>query len=281
VDVWPSLLRGGVVMADRAYGRDAGAVVEAVREAKRARVRVSASMVPLQAERLLEHPGGAAALRALDGGVIGGAPVGHDLALVLRETELRAGYGLTEASPGVCLGEPGVWEAGLLGRPIGCAVALDHGEVVVSGPNVSIGRWEPGVGLTSRGKGEALRTGDLAETTASGLLYRGRLDHRFKLGNGRVVDAPALEAALGGVIGPGGYAVITPAEDHGIDVSIFGAVCLPGPDAMARAMGGAAGLIRRVRVCEDGPGLRTAKGEPDRRRIARLHGREEVSRRSA
>jgi len=281
VDVWPALLRGGVVMVDREYGRDPGAVVDVVRGAVGARVRVSASMVPLQARRLLEVPGGLSALRSLGGGVIGGAPVGESLAEALRGTSLRAGYGLTEASPGVCLGDPGVWVPGLLGRPLGCEVELDGGEVVVRGENVCAGVWEPGVGLLRRREGEALRTGDLAERTPAGLVYRGRVDHRFKLGNGREVDVPALEAALGGLVGADGVAVITRAGEVGIDVALIGGLCVPDRGALARAIGDSARLVRHVAAFADGPGVRTAKGEPNRRAVAELHERAAAARRSA
>lgn len=281
VDVWPALLRGGVVMADRGYGRDPGAVIEMVGAARGAGVRVSASMVPLQVRRLLDFPGGLPALRSLGGGVIGGAPVGEALAEALRGTSLRVGYGLTEASPGVCLGDPGVWAAGLLGRPLGCAVELDDGEVVVRGENVCAGVWEPGAGLVRRVDGEPLRTGDLAERTAAGLVFRGRVDHRLKLGNGREIDVPALEAALGGLVGPEGFAVVTRGGEVGIDVALIGAVCVPDRGAIERAIGEASRLVRRVDAFADGPGVRTAKGEPDRRALARLHERAGAVRRSA
>jgi acyl-CoA synthetase (AMP-forming)/AMP-acid ligase II len=73
----------------------------------------------MQVRRLSEARGGMDLLRALRGGVVGGAPVDAELAALLAETRLRVGYGQTEAAPGVCLGAPGDWRAGAIGQPVG------------------------------------------------------------------------------------------------------------------------------------------------------------------
>ncbi|MEM1164831.1 MAG: class I adenylate-forming enzyme family protein [Planctomycetota bacterium] len=215
-----------------------------------------ANMVPLQAARLAASSGGLAWLRGLDGGIVGGAPVDGALADVLATTKLRPGYGQTEASPGITLGEPGEWGDRCIGQPVGCETEITpDGELVVTGPNVCLGVWEHGA-LTEFDPNRALHTGDLVERLPSGsLAFVGRTDHRFKLSNGRLVDAPALERDLDGVVllpdegGAGVVLALEPGADAGPDVLEY----------LGRIP------ARTIRLAEAAP--RTRKGEIDRRAL--------------
>jgi acyl-CoA synthetase (AMP-forming)/AMP-acid ligase II len=70
------------------------------------------SLVEHRAEILFAVPRTVSALSdrglfSLAGGIVGGAPVRGRLRTRLERTRLRVGYGQTECSPGVTLGEPG------------------------------------------------------------------------------------------------------------------------------------------------------------------------------
>ena len=121
IDLLPALFAGAEIVRDGRSGRDPEHTL-ALMNANRI---THLNAVPLMVERLLAVSGGDEALRRLQGGVVGGAAVNATLATFLAATRLRAGYGQTEASPGIALGEPGEWEANLLGRPVGCQVRLD------------------------------------------------------------------------------------------------------------------------------------------------------------
>ena len=126
----------------------------------------------------------------------------------LQATRLRVGYGQTECSPGVSLGEPGEWNYDdFLGRPIGCEVRLgtedESGgtELLVQGSNVAAGVLEAGRLRPIIGPDGWLATGDLAVGTSDGALrFAGRSDERFKLDNGRMVNPIPFEAAFGDTV---------------------------------------------------------------------------------
>ncbi len=192
IDLLPAVLGGATVLRDPADGRDPA---ETLAEARRWGVNWM-SMVPLQAARLAQTDEGLARLRSLRGGIVGGAPVPGDLSAVLAATRIRAGYGQTEASPGITLGEPGDWRPGWLGRPLGCRTRVtDDGVLEVAGPNVCSGFWKD-ARLVPADPDRWLRTGDRVEPVAGGFVFLGREDEAFKLANGRLVDAPALEHAM-------------------------------------------------------------------------------------
>ena len=193
LDLLPALLAGAEIIRDPNGGRDPESLA-ALGEAWGA---THLSAVPLTIQRLLETDGGPTLLRRLDGGIVGGAPVAGPLADQLAETRLRAGYGQTEAAPGIALGAPGEWAAHYLGRPLGCEVRVaEDGELLFEGPNACVGVWRRHEGLERRAPTRTVRTGDLARREGDALYFEGRKDTAFKLSNGRFVRAGAWEARL-------------------------------------------------------------------------------------
>lgn len=264
IDALPALLRGATVVVDPPSARDPHRALRTIADNGVTHL----SMVPLQARRLLETAGGEATLRALRGGIIGGAPVDARAASALNATALRVGYGQTEASPGITLGEPGVFAPALLGRPIGCDTRLDEtGRLLVRGPNVCAG-YAHDAGITRLAPGRWLDTGDLAEETGLGYRFIGRVDASFKLPNGRMVHAARAESTLRSTLPPGIEPVILPQND-GICLVLLGGSTAQTPGAI-RALGALGRAVRHVDLRPDHSDLRTPKGEVDRRAIKRL-----------
>ncbi len=192
LDFFPALLAGAEIIRDPKGGRDPKSLLR-LRDAWGA---THLSAVPLTIRRLADTRGGWRLLRRLQGGIVGGAPVPGPLADRLSYTCLRAGYGQTEASPGIALGPPGQWDAHYLGRPVGCTVEVaDDGELLFEGPNACVGVWENGT-LTRTDPTRTVHTADLVHRNGNDLYFRGRKDTSFKLSNGRLVQAGALEATL-------------------------------------------------------------------------------------
>lgn len=192
LDLFPALLAGAELIRAPNGGRDPDELV-ALRDAWGT---THLSAVPLTIQRLFENDAGRALLHDLQGGIVGGAPVSAPLADQLADTALRAGYGQTEASPGIALGARGEWTAHYLGQPVGCTVTIaDDGELCFEGPNACVGFWRDG-SLTRLDPTRTVHTGDRVEETEAGLVFRGRKDATFKLSNGRLVQAGALEATL-------------------------------------------------------------------------------------
>ncbi|MEM7621589.1 MAG: AMP-binding protein [Planctomycetota bacterium] len=265
VDLWPALLAGATVFVDSKEGRDAQATLEALDDLGITR----ACMVPMHAQAIAQLPGGQPALRRLSG-VIGGAPVREALARTLRGSNLRIGYGQTEASPGICLGQPGEFIDGGLGRPVGCDIAIRDGELSVRGHNVCAGIWRDGT-LTRLDPDRWLATGDLVEQDVhrnhSPLRFLGRMDDRFKLSNGRMVDVPSIERALSAST-PDSEAVVFTPDGIALVVAWLGE---PPRDAHSRACSAFGSLSRRLRgmvTHKNAASMRTPKGAPDRRAIA-------------
>ncbi len=195
LDLLPALLAGAEIIRDPAGGRDPKSLA-ALGEAWGA---THLSAVPLTIRRLWATDRGPALLRRLHGGIVGGAPVAGPLADRLSETRLRAGYGQTEAAPGIALGAPGEWDAHYLGRPLGCQVRVaEDGELLFEGPNACVGVWRRHEGLDRRAPNRTVRTGDLVRREGDALYFDGRKDTAFKLSNGRFVRAGAWEARLKG-----------------------------------------------------------------------------------
>ncbi len=192
LDLFPALLSGAELIRDPEGGRSPQSLIR-LHDAWDA---THLSTVPLTIQQLLDHPEGEAVLQRLDGGVVGGAPISGPLADRLSQTSLRVGYGLTEAAPGVALGPRGEWAPHYLGRPVGCSVEIaEDGELLFEGPNARVGIWRDG-GLDRADSDRPVHTGDLVERRGDDLFFRGRTDDAFKLSNGRLVQAGALEAEL-------------------------------------------------------------------------------------
>ena len=151
--------------------------------------------VPLTFLRLMDIPQGRDFLKGLHGGVVGGAPISAHLAEFLSGTRLRVGYGQTEASPGIALGDVGSFFPGCLGRPLGCEVRIDSdGVLQFRGENACLGYWSDGA--LGADAADWRSSGDLAEWTPNGLRFVGRADERFKLANGRMISPSLIEERL-------------------------------------------------------------------------------------
>ena len=268
VDLLPSLLAGATIVADTALAADGRGLCDAARDYGATRM----SAVPQTIRLVSAVDGGMQVLRSLRGGVVGGARVSADVAAILGQTRLRAGYGLTEAGPGVTLGAPGVWTAGAMGAPVGCEVRIAaDGALHVRGVGTSAGSFERGR-LERRDRGSWLATGDVVASTSDGLAFMGRADHRFKLENGRMVDVPRLERAIEARVG--GEALVLSRDTRTIDVLVVGSGDRDEPGAsdgvredVAEVLGGLAKRLGDVRLI--GRLDRTAKGECIRASIAR------------
>lgn len=196
INLLPAMFGGAMIVREASNGRDAGSILRAAETYRPTHM----SMVPLQAERLAELPEGRELLASLTGGIVGGAQVRPDLAALLAETNLRAGYGQTEAGPGISLGEPGVWCGGYLGQVLGCRTRVNSdGVLEVRGPNVCIGHWTKGR-LQRLDPDRWLNTGDVVRAATvggpDGLVFLGRADSNIKLSNGRLVEVGLIEDAI-------------------------------------------------------------------------------------
>ena len=121
--------------------------------------------------------------------------------------EVYEGYGLTEASPVVCVNTPTHRRFGTVGRPIpGVTLTIDYGvtddpnvgEIVVCGPNVMQGYYgaseDTARVLTAD---RHLRTGDMGRLDEEGfLIITGRIKEQFKLQNGKYVVPTPIEEQI-------------------------------------------------------------------------------------
>jgi acyl-CoA synthetase (AMP-forming)/AMP-acid ligase II len=271
IDLLPALLCGANVVRDGAGGRDPARIVDLC-----TRWGVtSLSMVPLTAERLCDLPDGRALLGTLRGGIVGGAAISARLATVLAGTNLRVGYGLTEAAPGVCVGRRGEFSPGFIGRPLRCQVrASVDGVLEVRGENVCMGTWGDD-GLRREPEGRWLNTGDVVERVhgpdgVDGYRFLGRVDDSFKLANGRFVDASRLERSVLASLPWAEQAVVRSPDGHALEVVIVGnaAATESLTRAVRTALGGLGERLREVRLLAPSAAPRTSKGSIDRRRLA-------------
>ncbi|MBP9886798.1 MAG: acyl--CoA ligase [Leptospiraceae bacterium] len=154
------------------------------------------SGVPLTFEKVLHLPRGKELLYSLHSGIIGGAPISKLLSENLVNTNFFVGYGQTEASPGICLGEKGLFFENYIGKPLGCEVKIsDRGELLFRGENSFYGYWKnKGIILTS--KDSWIPTGDMVVEKEQGLFFIGRSDFSFKLPNGIMIQPELIELEL-------------------------------------------------------------------------------------
>lgn len=194
LELLAALAGGSTLLRDPAGGRDANALLALAAARPLGAPPTHLHAVPHTVRLLAERDDGHALLPGLRAGLVGGAPVDAWLAGWLAGTRLRVGYGQTEASPGIALGEPGAWRAGTLGRPLGCAVRLDDdGVLAFRGPNACLGAFSDGA-LAREAPDRWVRTGDLARAESDGTFtFEGRAADSFKLENGRYVAALAVE----------------------------------------------------------------------------------------
>ncbi len=196
IDFFTAFFAGAEIVRDSSGGRDIQQILRLAEEHS----ITHCSFVPLQVKRLAALAEGRAFLRNLQGGVIGGAPVNGELAAFLRTTRLRVGYGQTEASPGITLGEPGVWQEHYLGQALGCETRMSaEGVLEFRGENAHTGLWTE-QGLVRYAAERWINTGDYVKTStdtaAKGYIFVGRADDTFKLANGRFIPVPEWEVIL-------------------------------------------------------------------------------------
>ena len=229
------------------------------------------SMVPLMAMRLAARADGLAMLQSLKGGLVGGAPIDGTLAASLATTRLRVGYGQTEAGPGIMLGEPGEFRSAILGRPVGCTVRIDaDGVLAFRGPSACSGHWQNGA-LHSLDADRWQRTDDLVTLQDDGVYtFIGRLSTTFKLANGKLVQAPQLEARIRQQLTRVSEIVLASADGIGIDVQYSTHDAAPVDEQeLRRALGSIQVYLRSIACVSREGWPRTAKGEIDRRKLSR------------
>jgi acyl-CoA synthetase (AMP-forming)/AMP-acid ligase II len=223
-------------------------------------------MVPLMASRLAQTPTGLTFLQSLAGGVVGGAPINAHLAPILRTTKLRVGYGQTEASPGITLGQPGEFRPGILGRAIGCHVRIDaDGVLAYRGRNVAPGVWE-GREFVALDPDRWQRSDDLVTLEQGVYLFAGRASATFKLSNGKVVEAPQIERALLQHLPTVTEVLLASRDGSALDVHYSTTDSLPiDPEIIRGLFGGLRSYIGEIRCVSPDAWNRTPKGEIDRR----------------
>lgn len=260
LELLPALARGALLLRDPASGRDGAALVLLART----RGATHLSAVPATMARVAAAPGGAAVLGTLRGGTVGGAPVEAALAAALVGTRVRIGYGLTEASPGIALGEPGACAARALGRAVGCEVRIDgDGVLAFRGPNAALGEWGDG-GLVVHDPAGWRRTGDVVRSTDGALWFEGRASAAFKLANGRWVEAWRVEGALRARVPSLGDVLLASADGDRL-VLLHSAGAVLDAETVRAALGSLAALPLEMRAVPADDWPRTPKGDVDRR----------------
>lgn len=198
IDLLTALFSGAEIIRDPQSGRSSESILSLAKSMEVTHM----SAVPLTLKRLIEVDKGRQLLLSLRGGVVGGAPVSARLAEFLKHTRLRTGYGQTEASPGISMGKPGEWYPNFLGAPLGCETKIDEeGQLWFKGTNACYASWQD-TRIDVLPADRWVPTGDRVIESNNGLTYRGRLNDRFKLDNGRMVEAGVWETILKESIAP-------------------------------------------------------------------------------
>jgi acyl-CoA synthetase (AMP-forming)/AMP-acid ligase II len=152
--------------------------------------------VPLVLERLVES-GHDELIDGVSEGIVGGAPVRAPLAERLKGTNLRVGYGQTEASPGITLGSRGDFSPYYIGKPVGCEIrTTEKGELEFRGPNTHRTSFPPDEPPVRHEVPRWVSTGDLVTQGSDGLYFQGRRSDRFKLANGRFIRPNKIESLV-------------------------------------------------------------------------------------
>lgn len=277
LELLPALRAGAEIIRDPLGGRDPEALASLLTDVQATHF----SAVPMTVRTVAGMTHGMVALQNLAGGVVGGAPITEPVAEILRQTRLRIGYGQTEASPGITLGEPGEARARFLGRPVGCRTRIEaDGVLAFRGPNAAAGEWTPD-GLHRLDPERWARTGDLVRSDADGYTFEGRADAVFKLPNGRALVAARCEDALCRAL-PAVHAALVSETDGGFEVWLQTDAPTPSLQCVADALGSLGPYLRAVRALPAGRWECTPKGETDRRATLaaarhRLTGRSEAA----
>lgn len=261
-----AIRRSQTLVRDPSGGRDLDKL-EDLRQSYEAR---HFNTVPLMVERLAEHIG-RDFFEPFEEGLVGGAPINDRTAEVLEGTDLRVGYGQTEASPGITLGEPGVFKPNYLGHPVGCRVEqTEQQELVFEGMNAYRIKAQPeSLAPFERKKvPRAVHTGDLVRRSSDGWVFQGRVDDQVKLPNGRFVHPVELEDTLSDTF-PGQDPFVGPMKTGSLAVGCRSSGEPPSLAEVQRALGELGAYVSDVFELSDENLERNHKGEVDRRATVR------------
>lgn len=260
----PALLGGRRIVTVTRRARDVLPLLALAREHAVTHV----GMVPLLAMRISEHAAGRAMLDGLRSGIVGGAPISEGVAAALHGTQLRVGYGQTEAGPGIMLGHAGEFRPWLLGRPVGCEVRIDtDGVLAFRGPNACHGVWYRD-GLQVLDPGRWHRTDDLVTTDGEAYYFRGRAASNFKLSNGTRVEAVRMEDTMRQQLPELVQLVLTTTDGTTVDVHYSTHDGAPvGRQRFRACLGRLASWLGETRLVAADAWVLTEKGEIDRRNL--------------
>jgi long-subunit acyl-CoA synthetase (AMP-forming) len=185
----PALLHPVEVHRIPSYGKDVEKIFSTFKELEKAHFNT----VPLHLTRL-KAAFGTSFLDYIESGLVGGAAISAEQAEWLQGSSMRVGYGQTEASPGICVGEAGHFEKGILGKACGCQTRINEEDVLeFKGENAFLGYWKPKNG-PNWNRSEWVTTGDrVFEGTDMSYRFLGRMDDRIKLQNGREIHPLSIE----------------------------------------------------------------------------------------
>lgn len=178
-----------------------------------------------------------------------------------RGFDLFVMYGQCEATARMACLAPHLAESrpDCVGRPVpGGEVSLEDGEIVYRGPNVMLGYATSPSDLALGRTVDALRTGDVGELTADGLLRVTGRRARFVKVLGHRVDLDTVEARLRAE----GHDVRVAGRDGLLALTARGAASAPAREHVRRAAVRAAGVPAdavRVTAVEEHPLLTTGK----------------------
>lgn len=227
------------------------------------------SLVPAQLAAFVDDPRSLAALRALDGVLVGGQAAPAGLLARARDAGVAAiaTYGASETAGGC------VWD----GEPIGdTEVAILDGRVHLRGSSLADGylddpvrEAEAFVELQGR---RWYRTADAGHLDGARLVVTGRLDDVIVSG-GAKLDLGVLAAAVEALPGAGGVLAVAVDDARWGQAPVVlhtGGLDRDAVDDAVRHLGAAVGGLRLVRVRRIPV---TPTGKPDRVAAARLAGR--------
>ncbi len=141
----------------------------------------------------------------LESVVVGGAHLRPSLSQFLEVAgiAIREGYGMTETAPIISINrfKPGLYQLGTVGLPLpNVEVKIDHtGEILVRGPNVTIGYYQQPAMTKDLFNDEGwLKTGDIGHFNEKGfLVVTDRKKEIIKTSAGKYIAPALLESKFG------------------------------------------------------------------------------------